>query len=202
MYSAEQSGGGQSPTHGPERGCQPATFAKKMSAAKTAANLAREEWPACGTGKIGGGFWGWTMVDSPGQGCWADKTNRNSLDGGERATGPLSPYPVAWTAITRIARPDTRRRILAPVRRRSTGFFLNGIEIGTPPYGHVAIIGCDGLIQRGRARAPGPTRSIYAAAASASTAAGKTKSAAFCASDAARKIARLSSLSAFSQPST
>ena len=85
----------------------------------------------------GGTFWGWTMVDSPGQGCWADKTNRNSLDGGERATGPLSPYPVAWTAITRIARPDTRRRILAPVRRRSTGFFLNGIEIGTPPYGRL-----------------------------------------------------------------
>ena len=135
MYSAEQSGRGQSPTHGPERGCQPATFAKKMSAAKMDANLAREEWPACGTGEIGGGFWGWTMVDRPGQGCWADKTNRNSLDGGERATGPLSPYPVAWTAITRIARPDTRRRILAPVRRRSTGFFLNGIEIGTPPYG-------------------------------------------------------------------
>ena len=202
MYSAEQSGRGQSPTHGPERGCQPATFAKKMSAAKTAANLAREEWPACGTGEIGGCFWGWIMVDSPGQGCWADKTNRNSLDGGERATGPLSPYPVAWTAVIRGSPPDTRRRILAPVRRRSTGFFLNGIEIGTPPYGHVAIIGCDGLIQRGRARTPGPTRSIYAAAASDLAGAGKTKSAAFCASDAARKIARLSSLSAFSQPST
>ena len=70
------------------------------------------------------------------------------------------------------------------------------------PSGHVAIIGCDGLIQRGRARTPGPTRSIYAAAASDLAGAGKTKSAAFCASDAARKIARLSSLSAFSQPST
>ena len=79
MYSAEQSGRGQSPTDGPERGCQPATFAKKMSAAKTAANLAREEWPACGTGEIGGGFWGWIMVDRPGQGCWADKTNGNYI---------------------------------------------------------------------------------------------------------------------------
>ena len=43
------------------------------------------------------------------------------LDGGERATGPLSPYPVDWTAIIRGSPPETRRRILAPIRRRSTG---------------------------------------------------------------------------------
>jgi len=54
MYSAEQSGRGQSPTHGPERDCQSATFAKKMSAPKSDANLPREEWLARETGEIGG----------------------------------------------------------------------------------------------------------------------------------------------------
>ena len=62
--------------------------------------------------------------------CWvgtsgtAPDPKKNSLDLGERATGPLSPCPVAWTAIIRGSPPETRRRILAPVRRRSTGFFL------------------------------------------------------------------------------
>ena len=158
--------------------------------------------PPAGQGKLAAAFGDGLWLTAPDRDVGRTKPIEKCLDGGERATGPLSPYPVDWTAVIRGSPPDTRRRILAPVRRRSTGFFLNGIEIGTPPYGHVAIIGCDGLIQRGRARTPGPTRSIYAAAASDLAGAGKTKSAAFCASDAARKIARLSSLSAFSQPST
>ena len=94
MYSAEQSGRGQSPTHGPERGCQPATFAKKMSAAKTDANLVREEWPACGTGEIGGCFWGWAKLTDPDRDVGRTKPIETCLDGGERALGPLSPYPV------------------------------------------------------------------------------------------------------------
>ena len=101
IYSAEQSGRGQSPTHGPERGCQPATFAKKMSAAKTDANLTREEWPACRTGEIGGCFWGWTMVDRHGQGCWADKTNRNMPGWGLASRRPVEPL---FSLLSKVAR--------------------------------------------------------------------------------------------------
>ena len=81
MYSAEQRGRGQSPTHGPERGCQSATFAKKMSAPKSDANLPREEWLARETGEIGGLFWGWPKVDRHGQGCWTDKKRNDAWTG-------------------------------------------------------------------------------------------------------------------------
>jgi len=64
-----------------------------MSATKTDVNLTREEWSACRTREIGGRFGGWTMVDRPGQGCWADKTYRNISGWGERAMGQLSPNP-------------------------------------------------------------------------------------------------------------
>ena len=126
MYSAEQSGRGQSPTHGPERGCQPATFPKKCLPQKPPPIWPARNGPLAGQGKLAAAF---------GDGLWLTATGRavgrikpkEKMSGRRRAGHrPVEPRPVAWTAVIRGSPPDTQRRILAPVRRRSTGFFLNG----------------------------------------------------------------------------
>ena len=122
MYSAEQSGRGQSPTHGPERGCQPATFPKKCLPQKPPPIWLARNGPLAGQGKLAAAFGDGLWLTAPGRAVGRTKPIEKCLDGGERATGPLSPYPVDWTAVIRGSPPDTRRRILAPVRRRSTGF--------------------------------------------------------------------------------
>ena len=61
--------------------------------------------------------------------CWVG-TSGTAPDPKLKQSG--SPYPVAWTAIIRGSPPDTRRRTLAPVRRRSTGFFLNVWRLPPP----------------------------------------------------------------------
>src|SRR6056297_1937250 len=85
MYSAEQSGRGRSPTHGPEPDSQ------RIEDGDGAARSAQREdtAPSETTRKARR-----LSFDFPGQGCWADIQNEGCQAEGERAKGPSIPLPV------------------------------------------------------------------------------------------------------------